>query len=250
VVPESDLVVFDEAHRLGARTFRTAANALLETREAPPALLGLSATPGRVDPEETEDLVSLFGGSLLKSDRLSPNPVRVLQKRGVLSKLSFKPLGKRPPPPEAEGKRIVVATRACRALEARGRKILVFAASVPGALVLAEALQSVGVSAAAVHSELTSTERKRAISNFAADKVRVLVNHRLLATGYDCPAVSDVVITSRISSPILFEQIVGRAARGPRTGGSPIGTIWEFDDNLGVHGLPQSYYRFRDFDWS
>jgi DNA repair protein RadD len=79
---------------------------------------------------------------------------------------------------------------------------------------------------------------------------QVLANQHLLAVGYDCPAVTDVVIQNKISSLILFEQIVGRAARGPLTGGSRVASVWEFEDHLALHGLPQSYYRYRDYDWT
>jgi superfamily II DNA or RNA helicase len=97
---------------------------------------------------------------------------------------------------------------------------------------------------------MPAEDRYAIISAFERHKISVLVNQRLLATGYDCPAVTDVLLLTRIGSPILFEQIVGRAARGPRTGGSRVGTIWEFDDHLAMHGLPSSYYRYKDYDWS
>ncbi|MFP3881920.1 MAG: DEAD/DEAH box helicase [Actinomycetota bacterium] len=249
-----DLIVFDEAHQLGARTFREAVQILresgseLQRRDVP--LVGLSATPGRVDPRETEDLVSLFGGNLLRSRYLDPNPVKVLQRRGVLARLRFSLMTKSSIPLENEADRIRIAARATADFVSRGRRPLAFTATVPGAVVLAEALRSVGVRAGAAHSGLSRIERKEMIASFAKGDLDVLTNQRLLVTGYDCPAVSDVLILGRIGSAVMFEQIVGRAARGPLTGGSRTATIWDFDDHLSIHGLPQSYYRYRDYDWS
>jgi DNA repair protein RadD len=247
-----DIVVFDEAHQLGARTFRAAAEALIAASPGskPPPLVGLSATPGRVDERETEDLVTLFGGRLLTSPILSPDPVRALQRRGVLAELQFRKFTERAVPNEDEPQRLVIAARACMELSKRGRRVLVFTGSVAAAIVLADALRSKGVPAAAVHSETPSEDRRQRILDFERGKTHVLTNQRVLATGYDCPAVTDVAILPRISSPILFEQIVGRAARGPRTGGWRTATVWDFDDHLKLHGRPQSYYRYRDFDWA
>ncbi|MCY3557860.1 MAG: helicase-related protein [Chloroflexi bacterium] len=212
-------------------------------------VLGLSATPGRVDPDETEDLVALFQGRLLSSRLLGPNPVETLQRRGVLARLKFRRFTNSNIPADDEGWRTLVAARACVELRRRQRKPLVFAASVPGAIVLAQALRGRGLRAEALHAETPSTRRRAVVSDFANGKVEVLVNHRLLATGYDCPAVSDVLILGPVGSPIQFEQIVGRAARGPMTGGSRAATVWDFDNHLKVHGLPNSYYRYRDYDW-
>lgn len=250
-----DLLVFDEAHQLGARTFREAVESMgvlppgAHNLSLGASMLGLSATPGRTDPTETEDLVDLFGGRLLRSKLLDPNPVKVLQRRGVLSELRFRQLTASQVSNDDEARRIRIAVRACVEMANRKRKPLVFAGSVPGAIVLAQLLRSRNVRAEAVHSETSAGRRQYIISQFSSGEIDVLVNQRLLATGYDCPAVSDVLILSQITSPILFEQMVGRAARGPKTGGSRVATVWDFDNHLDLHGRPKSYYRYRDYDW-
>ena len=246
------MVVFDEAHQLGARTFIASVDALvaasLRDEGKEPALLGLSATPGRGDDElETEALVRFFNHNLLVSSKLGINPVLSLQKSGVLSKLEFEPLS--PMAVTGEGRRLLVAIDKCRELAADGSHTLVFSGSVGGAMVLAEVLQMEGISSECVHSGLEDSARRRILADFGAGKIRVLTNQRLLATCYDCPAISDVLILSQVTSPTLFEQIVGRAARGPVTGGWESARIWQFDDHLKLHGLPQSYYRYQMYDW-
>ena len=251
-----DMVIFDEAHQLGAPTYRDAIQALgIAVGRAPdantaPILLGLSATPGRSDPDEIEDFASIFDGVLLKSKALGINPVSALQKSGVLADLRFKRLTRSTVPTDDEARRLKIAANACAELTRRGRRVLAFTATVPGAIVLAQALRSVDVPASAVHSDTPLPSRRAILSEFASGHLSVLTNQRLLATGYDCPAVSDVLILSRIGSPILFEQIVGRAARGPKTGGSRTATIWDFDDHLSLHGRPSSYYRYLDYYWT
>lgn len=239
-------VIFDEAHQLGARTFQEAVEALLRNSTGA-GFLGLSATPGRYSKLETEELVRFFDGRLLHSTLLDPNPVKVLQRWGVLSRLSFRRASERSNPNEES--RIPAIVDLCADLAEEERRVIVFSGTVAGAIVTAALLRSKGIEARAIYSELEHQVRDSGIAQFGAGRVRVLTNQRLLSTGYDCPAVSDVVLGARISSPILFEQMVGRAARGPMTGGESTATIWQFDDHLELHGLPQSYYRYRDYEW-
>ena len=238
-----DVIIFDEAHQLGAPTFR---DAVRRATSAETALIGLSATPGRSDFLETEYLVDYFSGKLLTSDALGRKPVDSLIARGVLSQLVFKKIANIS---LTEKQRVQALALHCLRLAQRGSRTLVFTRSVMEAMVLSFYVRAQGFSASFVDGELSEEERDKRIQEFATGDTTVLFNQRLLATGYDCPAVSDVVLGSRIGSPVLFEQMVGRAARGPLTGGSSVARIWEFDDHLSIHGLPQSYYRFRDFEW-
>ncbi len=241
-----EVVVFDEAHQLGAPTFQAAVG-VCEQQGA--LLIGLSATPGRADVGGTEGLVDLFDGRLLTSGLLGKTPVEELQRRGVLSRLQFKAIGdyERSWQPD---ERLRGLGWLARRLAHRGRKALVFAPSVAQGRALDVLLRSEGVPSAFVDGQTSDSRRARALEEFAGGQVTVLVNNRLLATGYDCPAVSDVVIGMKVGSPILFEQMVGRAARGPLTGGSAVSRVWQFDEHLAIHGLPSSYYRYSLYDWS
>src|SRR5262249_8658674 len=145
--------------------------------------------------------------NLLRSRALRPNPVKVLQRRGVLANLKFQSLSKTPIPQSDEVQRLRIAARACRRLVSKGSRPLIFTGTVAGGIALTDVLQSIGISGEMVHSEMSKGHRRGVIAAFAAGRVAVLVNQRLLATGYDCPAVSDVLILSKVQSPILFEQI-------------------------------------------
>ena len=252
-VPRTDIVVFDEAHHIEAPVFRGALERL--RREQGTAVIGLSATPGRTSEAETERLVDFFDGRLLRSDQLGRDPIKVLQRRGVLARVGFKevpPAGAQAARSAAVSKRDVAQFRAvvrlARTLAAKSR-VLVFAASVDYAGVLAAALRCEGTRAAAVSSRDDGRVRRSRLRAFEHGELSVIANKQLLATGYDCPAVRHVILATRIGSAILFEQIVGRASRGPRVGGHARSTVWQFDDHLRLHGLPQSYYRYRDYDW-
>ena len=196
--------------------------------------------------------------AMIRSDQLGRDPIGVLQRRGVLARVGFeqvppvvaKPVGT--PgfrvPRASELARFRAVVRLARRLAAKSR-VLVFAPSVDYAGVLAAALRCEGTRATAVSSRDDSRLRRSRLRAFERGELSVIVNKQLLATGYDCPAVRHVILATRIGSAILFEQIVGRASRGPRVGGHARSTVWQFEDHLTLHGLPQSYHRYRDYDW-
>lgn len=239
-------IVFDEAHQLEAPTFKAAVERAADNHTS---LFGLSATPGRSDSRETESLIRFFGRNLLTSELLGRNPVEELQRRGVLSKFAFRIIGKRGQQLD-EAQRLRATLHACRTLIHRRKRTLVFTKTVAEAVALSLALQEASLPAEYVDGRLSEGERRRRIAAFQSGEIKLLLNQKLLATGYDCPAVSDLVLATEVRSPILFEQMVGRAARGPLTGGSSLARIWEFDNHLALHGLPSSYYRYRDYDWA
>ena len=244
-----DLVVFDEAHQISAPKFLDSVQKIL-AQSLGASLLGLSATPGRSADRETEDLVKIFSGNLLVSKTLGAKPVEFLQRRGILSNLEFHDIGKLLPQPLNQKAKLLQVLKQIEVIVKGGGKVLTFASSVPESMALAFLLNDRGVPSAHLDGETDENVRRAILEDFKKGKFKVIFNQKLLSTGYDCPAVSDVVIIPKIGSAILFEQMVGRAARGPRTGGTTKSRIWQFYDHLDLHGLPSSYYRYKDFGWS
>ena len=266
--PSFDLVVFDEAHQAVAPEFQHAVDTVRSQDGRASPLVGLSATPGRADPASTEALVDLFGGRLLTSERLRPNPIQELQQRGILARLEFKSVT---PTRKFIGQHQIATSvndlpkstkqweydlgRFSSVIELvqttlHDRQTLVFAGSIAHANALYVALVGKGCRVEVISSQTPTRERDRILDAFGRGDINVLINKSILTTGYDAPAVTDVVLTMPIRSPILFEQIVGRASRGPEVGGNAVSCVWQLDDHLEIHGLPRSYYRYRDFDWA
>lgn len=262
-----DAVVFDEAHFAPAPTYAALLSSLREASGDQLLCLGLSATPGRADETGMEDLLQLFGRRLLKSSLLRPNAIRVLQARGILSHLDFQRI---PVVSDVEGLKLTVegkqdsgrtkvletsidrnraVTECCERL-GRQARALVFAGSVAQARGICAILNGRDlVRAAVVTGDTPLKERESLLRSFELGHIQVMVNKSVLATGFDCPAVSSVVLAAPVGSAILFEQIVGRASRGPKMGGADRSTIWQLDNNLGIHGYPESYHRYEDYDW-
>lgn len=246
---EWDLVIFDEAHQMKAETYAQAVNSILGNNPKA-ALIGLTATPGRTAEDEIEALASLFNNNLLVSKILGTEPVKFMQDRGVLARLDFDFV------PTLDSSHIknrhsqlLRILELCKKRVKENSKILVFAKNLSEAEALTLVLNHQGVKAWFIEGRTPEDQRRKILHDFSNCSQGVLVNQKLLATGYDCPAVTDVVLGYKVGSPILFEQMVGRVARGPRTGGTRRAKVWEFDSHLEMHGEPQAYIRFKDEHW-
>ena len=107
-------------------------------------------------------------------------------------------------------------------LRAGHRRVLVFAAAVEHARVLTAILVARDIRSNVVTGLTPERVRERAIRTFKSDDEMpmVLVNFGVLTTGFDAPKASAVVIARPTQSLVLFSQMVGRAIRGPKAGGT------------------------------
>jgi superfamily II DNA or RNA helicase len=253
-LPLWNLVIFDEAHLAEAPTFRDALTLARELGGTEAPCFGLSATPGRSDESETDSLVGLFRRRLLTSHLLGKDPFDSLRKRGVLARVHFRtiplngPITRSQKEAVADVERFRATISLCQRLS-QFKSTIVFAGSIKHAVALSISLRHLGLTSAWVSGAMSSDERERTLKAFETGAISVLINKSLLATGYDCPAISNVVLTVPIRSAVLFEQMVGRASRGPRVGGNATSTVWYFEDHIRWHGRPASYQRYALSGW-
>lgn len=258
-----DLLIFDEAHQATARTFKLAIDSVLRNSDS--RVLGLTATPGRSDDIEGDDLVGLFSATLIVSNILGPDPVRKLRDLGVLSQVEVRTV---PLPKQWEQVRVrsldsnTLSIDALAANPARfwalvdtmadlgpSTRCLCFGASIAHCYALAAAVKQRGVEVDVISHRISPTRRSLALDRFHSGHTKILFNKSILATGYDCPGITDVVLGTPIRSPILWEQIVGRASRGKAVAGTSSSTIFELDDHRLMHGRVLSYARYLGELW-
>ena len=246
LAPHVRLVVFDEAHQSVANTYRRIIEELTLDRRC--ALLGLTATPGRTWADIDKDgvLADFYSHNKVGLDVPGENPIKYLTENGYLARPTFRTMFAEPglQVSEAELARIAQAldipdevtmalsvseqyvTAVLQAIEelvTNGhRRVLVFAANVRHAKILTAILVARRIRSAVVTGNTPERERRRAVRDFTLDDQRpmVLVNFGVLTTGFDAPKASAVVIGRPTQSLVLFSQMVGRAIRGPKAGGT------------------------------
>lgn len=247
VARRTRLVVMDEAHQAVAPTYQHLLNLVAPTHQT--AILGLSATPGRtwLDPDEDRKLAEFFSRRkvTLRVDGYN-NPVEYLQREGYLAEVEYVHLSYaggddfRLSPAElrevqdgldlpdsvlrrlaADHQRnFLILMRVMQEAD-RGAKILLFACSVEHAQTLANLLLTKGYRAAVVTGATPSDRRRQLIAQYRdGDEIQILANYGVLTTGFDAPRTNVAVIARPTRSVVLYSQMVGRAARGPRAGGN------------------------------
>ena len=77
----------------------------------------------------------------------------------------------------------------------------------------------------------TSDENLKKIDEYRKEKIQVLINVNILTEGTDLPQTHTVFLTRPTISTVLMTQMIGRALRGPRAGGTKEAYIVSFVDN-------------------
>lgn len=186
------MVVVDEAHHTAAATYQRVLD-----RVSPPLLLGLTATPSRLDgtalaPTYTTIVAGPQPRELVRAGVLVPT--RVLTRGAASRSLAADP---------ADAYRE----------HAAGTKALVFCSSVAHAETTAQAFSAASIPAASLDGRLSADERARRVAAFGAGEIRVLTNYRLITEGFDVPDCSTVILASNMTSPAMLLQAAGRGKR-------------------------------------
>lgn len=243
-------VVFDEAHHAPAPSYRRLLEALRAEHGA--TLLGLTATPTYTNESKRGWLRTLFPQGVLASARATD-----LIAEGILARPHFEPyptsvkpdfaerdyqkwLGTFRDIPEsvvqklaenAERNELIAATYADN--RAKYGKTIIFTDRWFQCEAILQALAKRGVKrAGAVYSHVDAplpyekrqkrdrNENAKVLEQFRRGDLDVLVNVRMLTEGTDLPNAQTVFITRQTTSQILMTQMIGRALRGPKFGGT------------------------------
>ena len=246
LAPRVRLVVFDEAHQSVARTYRRLTEELMLDFRC--GLLGLTATPGRTwaDIDKDGEVAEFFSGNKVTLEVPSANPIEYLIDNGFLARPRFRTLLAEPGldishrelarisdaldiPDEIVAslsmseQYVTAVLRAIDELLRSGhRRVLVFAATVSHARILTAVLVARSVRSEVVTGSTPVRLRERAVRAFKSDDETpmVLLNFGVLTTGFDAPKASAAVIARPTKSLVLYSQMVGRAIRGPKAGGT------------------------------
>ncbi|MGW7411400.1 DUF3427 domain-containing protein [Streptomyces sp. NPDC054863] len=233
-----DIIVIDEFHHGTAPTYRRIIDHFL-----PEELLGLTATPERMDGKNVQD--EFFDGRIaaemrlweaLENELLSPfhyfgitdnTDMRAVEWKGggyVSSSLNNVLTGN-----DARARLVIKAVRD-KVTDPGSMRALGFCVSVAHAHFMAEAFRCAGLNAAALSGENTRMERAQALSDLKNGKLQVLFSVDLFNEGLDVPDVDTLLLLRPTSSATVFLQQLGRGLR--RSDDKAVLTVLDF---IGQH---------------
>lgn len=234
--PDAELVIVDEAHHARANTYQR----ILDHYPRAP-VIGLTATPWRTD---GKGLGELF------DDLVAPVGIRELTEQGFLVPVSgfaydspdLRQVRTRGGDFERRGLELAMGSRVIaghiveRYLEHRGKRAVLFAATVKHSLDLVERFRAAGVRAEHLDGETEKDTREAILARLASGETEVVSNVGVLTEGWDCPAVEICILARPTQSVALYLQMVGRVLRP-----APGKTTARIHDHAGavlMHGLP------------
>jgi superfamily II DNA or RNA helicase/diadenosine tetraphosphate (Ap4A) HIT family hydrolase/HKD family nuclease len=210
-----DYVVIDEFHHAAAPSYRTVIDHF-----TPKFLLGLTATPSRMD---NADLLALCGDNLvfqcdliagIEREELVP-----FKYWGIADTIDFDPIPWRngrfdPAALELAAINEGRADAALREWERRaGKRTLAFCVSIKHAEYMAAHFRNRGIESMALHSGSPASARARAIGQLEGGELAVLFTVDLFNEGIDMPMLDTVLMLRPTQSPVVFLQQIGRGLR-------------------------------------
>ena len=254
---KTSIVVIDEAHRSGSKTYKEIIRDLSDENNSI-SFIGLTATPYRKEymsnslEDGTKSLKELFGKLLIPSKTLGSNPKKELQKRGYLSlpktvNIDIKtPIRLDENNNQGLSERIIDKDLQKKADNQKRResilefikkqnfkpdsKILYFSPSARDAQEFSLMLRKAGYSSGCITGETNSKTRRRIIDDFSSGKIQFVCNCEILTTGFDEPKIDHVIMARPTISQVLYEQMIGRGLRGEKFGGTKTCTFFVCTD--------------------
>lgn len=269
------LIVIDEAHQALAPTYQHLLQ-MLAPAGGRARLLGLSATPGRslLDMGQDQLLANFFGQRKLTIPTpAGQDPIAFLQAEGYLAVPEYRYVPYTPTVSLSEADRKLLADGLDLTAETLARlgddeqrnllilneirhlvdedgRIIVFACSVRHATMLSETLAGLGIRAGCVLGTTDAARRRTLIESFrrgGADDVQVLVNYAVLTAGFDAPKTNVAIIARPTQSVVLYSQMIGRALRGPRSGGNDSCKVVTMQDKIpGFRSIYEGFSHWED----
>ena len=212
---EFSIIICDECHRSLASTW---IEVLKFFSKNSPTLIGLTATPRRSDGRSAINLFGEIAYSIEQTELQDLGFLSPIKYYSTKANLNLDNLSM-----TAGDFQVTSLSEKMMALEIRklttdawverafSKKTIVFCASVKHAKALCDDFNALGAVAKALHGH--SKDREEVLNEFKEGKVKVLLNYNILTEGYDEPSIECVLLARPTTSPLVYNQCLGRGLR-------------------------------------
>ncbi|CAK0776838.1 DNA repair protein RadD [Gammaproteobacteria bacterium] len=235
--PPAHLIIIDECHRAIAGQYQTI---LAHYPDA--IVIGLSATPERLDGKGLNDLFShmvtvdtvpglIERGYLVKPICYAGTESDLSQVRMSRGDYREGDLQDAMDRPRLIGDIVKNWTRL-----ANGKLTVAFATGVEHARHIAQEFWSAGIPAASIDGIMRNSERDAIIADWKAGIIKVVANCEVLCEGFDFPALECAILARPTKSVSLYLQMVGRVMRSHP--GKTAAYVLDHAGCIAAHGAP------------
>lgn len=243
-LPAPDLIVFDEAHHLGAAQWQQVYDRFPDAIK-----VGLTATPWRLDGRGLgswfETMIQgpsvgelIDQGSLSTYRLFAPSAPDISAVKSAMGDFKNRELAAVMDKPAITGDAVSHYLQL-----ARGKRAVAFAVSIEHSRHVVAQFVAAGIPAAHVDGKMDHATRDAIVAAFVAGDILLLSNCDLLGEGFDVPAIEAAILLRPTQSLSLHLQQIGRALRP--CAGKTEAIVLDHAGNCARHGLPDD-----DRDWS
>lgn len=238
-----DYIIIDEAHHATAETYQK-----VLAYFKPKFILGLTATPERAD---DTNILDIFQNTAHKLDIKTAVEIGALTNVRCIrihtnidmTKVRFNSVQYNIRDLDVkicviERNQLIVDTWLNYV---KGKRTVVFCASVKHAEQIADLFKKASVNAVAVSGNMKTSERNEWLAKFASGEVKVLCACDLLNEGWDCPQTEVLFMARPTMSKVLYTQQLGRGMR--LSEGKEFLMVFDFVDNASQYNAPYSLHR-------
>jgi superfamily II DNA or RNA helicase len=240
------LVVVDEFHRSAANTWKKVIE-YIEKKHLKTKIVGISATPTRTEKKSRKWLIKHYSSPIFRIGLTELVEDEILAKpkiyREVIKNVKLKWTNDEinhfkqfkdvsPKLLSRLGKQALRNDQIVKYYKNNGdlKQTLIFCCNVKHADKLAKIFKKENVSVESVHGSASGESNIEALENFGKGNLQIITSVNLLNEGIDLPNCDSVFIARPTKSEILLKQMMGRAMRGPKTGGTKYCKIIDFVD--------------------
>ena len=277
---EADLIIFDEAHHISAEKYNQTVENLKIIGKT--KLLGLTATPARINFEETKEFAGIFDDMppiKIKTHDKYLSPINFLQEQGVLSQIrtggnkiinitkienilsekeveKLKKLTEYPERSEIIKKigqshvRNKKIFEKLRTLLEDKKQIIYFGTSLEQSKLMYMLLINFNFKVGFVYGGMPSEYRTKLIEQFQNKEIKCLLNYGVLVAGFDSPSIDTVFIARLTKSSNTLFQMIGRGMRGPNVkNGTEFCDVYHVQDTFleKIENFDQLYDAYDDY---
>jgi superfamily II DNA or RNA helicase len=241
-IPQASLVIFDEAHRSEAQSYKTVSEYFAHAQ-----VLGATATPERTDRKQLPYDFMVRGPSTREAceQGIIMAPKVFAPERGLVPDMSGVSLARGDFAQREVAKRVkdkVLVGGIVDEYNKRAHKdkpTLVFSVDIEHSKMICAEFIAAGISARHVDGTTDSDEAAATLEDFKAGKFQVLCNCAMYMEGTDISNVSTVILARPTCSRSIFMQTCGRPMRTGKNKKTPI--ILDHAGNTWRHGHPVAY---------
>ena len=236
-IKKPDLVVWDEVHHIGARTWGK-----VYENYAKAYHIGLTATPCRMDGTGLDKWFSkmvlgpsvqwlIDNGYLSKYKMFAPSKIDTSSVHSRMGDYITSELLAIVDRPTITGDAIKHYKKLCF-----GKRAIVFCVSIEHSKHVVEQFNNAGIPAEHIDGETHKDMRDAAIKKFSDGKILILSNVDLVGEGFDLPAIEAGILLRPTQSLGMYIQQIGRPMRP--SSGKECAYILDHAGNCQRHGLP------------